>query len=114
MYCTSCGNRLEDGDRFCGACGKGTGVDPQARAAPPPRRRLARAMDEKSIAGVCSGFARYLGVDIILVRIIWLTVAICTGIGFIAYFLAWIIMPKDYGRTAPYSQPATAAGPQPA
>jgi phage shock protein C len=57
-------------------------------------------MQNKKIAGVCAGFARYMDVDIVLVRVIWLALAFCTGIGFIAYVVAWIIMPKDL-RPAP-------------
>jgi len=53
-------------------------------------------MDEKSIAGVCAGFARYLGMDLTLMRILWLCVAIFTGFGFIAYLVCWIVMPKEY------------------
>ena len=37
-------------------------------------------------------------VDVILVRTVWLVVAIATGVGFIAYFAAWMIMPSDYGQ----------------
>ena len=52
-------------------------------------------MHEKKIAGVCAGFARYFGVDVTLMRILWIIVALCTGIGFIAYIVAWIVMPRD-------------------
>lgn len=65
-----------------------------------------RPMYQKRIAGVCAGFANYLEVDITLMRILWLCVAIFTGVGFIAYIVCWIVMPKDYG-------PAPAAAPQP-
>jgi phage shock protein PspC (stress-responsive transcriptional regulator) len=54
-------------------------------------------MHEKKIAGVCAGFARYLEVDVTLVRIVWLLVALVAGTGFIAYIVGWIAMPKDYG-----------------
>jgi phage shock protein PspC (stress-responsive transcriptional regulator) len=31
-----------------------------------------------------------------LTRVLWLIVAFCTGgIGFIAYIVAWIVMPRD-------------------
>jgi phage shock protein PspC (stress-responsive transcriptional regulator) len=52
---------------------------------------------EKKILGVCAGFARYLDVDVTLVRVLWLAVAIITGGGFIAYLAAWIVMPSDHG-----------------
>jgi len=96
MYCTNCGVRLEEKDRFCSQCGRATGKEEPVPAGFPPRR-LSRAMGEKNIAGVCAGFARYLQVDVVLVRVIWLVLAVATGgIGLIAYLAAWIIMPKDY------------------
>ena len=56
---------------------------------------------------MCAGFARYLDVDVILVRTIWLVVAVATGVGFLAYLAAWIIMPSDYGYVM---QPSLYAG----
>jgi phage shock protein PspC (stress-responsive transcriptional regulator) len=53
-------------------------------------------MDQKKIGGVCAGFARYLEVDVTLVRVIWLCVALCAGAGLLAYLVAWLVMPKDY------------------
>ena len=63
----------------------------------------------KKLAGVCAGFARYMEVDVILVRMVWLVVAVATGVGFLAYLAAWIIMPSDYGSRAP--QTAFVPGP---
>jgi phage shock protein C len=57
-------------------------------------------MYDKKIAGVCSGFARYFGMDVTLMRILWIIVALGTGIGFVAYFVAWIAMPRDYEPAA--------------
>ena len=60
-------------------------------------------MSEAKIAGVCAGFARYFGLDVTLVRILWvvLTVFPVPFFGLISYIVAWIVMPKD---------PVTAAG----
>jgi phage shock protein C len=54
-------------------------------------------MHEAKIAGVCAGFARYLGMDVTLVRVLWvvLTVFPMPSFGLIAYIVAWIVMPKD-------------------
>jgi phage shock protein C len=49
----------------------------------------------KKVAGVCAGFARYLGVDVVLVRVLWLGIALCTGVGFFVYLAAWIVIPSD-------------------
>lgn len=54
----------------------------------------------KKIAGVCAGFARYLGVDVVLVRILWLGIALCTGVGFFVYLAAWVVIPSDAGLQA--------------
>jgi len=92
MFCTQCGVELSAKDRFCSQCAHPTELAGQAA---PAQTRLTRDMRDKKIAGVCAGFARYLAVDVILVRVIWLVLAFGTGIGFIAYVVAWIVMPKD-------------------
>jgi phage shock protein C len=95
MYCTQCGFKLEDSDLFCAQCGKPTRADAPPRAEP-SRKRLVRLMHQKKIAGVCAGFADYFDLDVTLMRILWLVAALFTGIGFIAYIIGWIAMPKDY------------------
>ncbi len=58
-------------------------------------------MAQKKIAGVCAGFARYFDCDVTLMRVLWLIVSLGTGVGFIAYIVAWIAMPKDMGAAMP-------------
>ena len=96
MYCTQCGVELRDDDRFCSRCGARTGVG-QVLAC---QRTLMLDKSNKKIAGVCAGFARYFEVDVILVRVLWLAIALGTGVGFLAYLAAWIIMPSDRGFLA--------------
>ncbi len=64
-------------------------------SAPTPKR-LVRSRDDRWIAGVCGGVAKYLGVDANLVRLI---VVIGTIIGFgslaVAYLVAWVLMPEE-------------------
>ena len=105
MYCTQCGLELQEDHRFCSRCGARTSAARVEYASRP----LMLDKRNKKIAGVCAGFARYFEVDIILVRVIWLAVALSTGIGFLAYLAAWIIMPSDYGYE---SQPVFNPGPQ--
>ncbi len=93
MYCTRCGLQLRDDDRFCSRCGSRTEVGRLTTASHP----LMLDKRNKKIAGVCAGFARYLEADVTLVRVLWLAIAITTGVGFLAYLAAWIIMPSDYG-----------------
>ncbi|MDX2152430.1 MAG: PspC domain-containing protein [Bryobacteraceae bacterium] len=91
---------MGEGDRFCTSCGTAASVPAGASGRD---RRLVRPMYEKWIAGVCAGVARYLGLDPTLVRLLWLAAIILYGTGFLAYAIAWIVMPADYTR--PYQAP---------
>ena len=57
--------------------------------------RLVRRADDRMIAGVCSGVADYLGVDVTLVRLIAVVGAVL-GFGtlIVAYLAAWVLMPQ--------------------
>ncbi len=97
MYCTKCGNELRDGANFCSNCGNPLTVAP----APATPKTLRLDKRNKKIAGVCAGFANYLGVDVTLMRVLWLGLALCTGgLGFIVYLGAWIIVPSDDGAAS--------------
>ncbi len=77
-----------------------------ASGAPP---RLYRALWDKKIAGVCSGFAQYLDVDVTLIRVAVVAGSLFSGgLGLLAYIAAWIVMPSER-----YVRPLAAAGPAP-
>lgn len=58
-------------------------------------KRLYRASKKDSvIAGVCAGVANYLGVDPVIIRLIWLISVLGFGFGILAYILCWIIIPR--------------------
>lgn len=93
MYCTQCGQRLDDTARFCTACGKPTTIE--AAAAPAPKK-LRRIVAQKKIAGVCAGFAEYFGTDLTLMRVIWLALVLLPPqIGLIGYIIAWAVLPAS-------------------
>lgn len=58
-------------------------------------KRLVRRTDNKMIAGVCSGVADHLGIDITLVRLLTVLGAIF-GLGslVVAYVVMWILVPE--------------------
>jgi phage shock protein PspC (stress-responsive transcriptional regulator) len=58
------------------------------------RRRLYRDADSKVIGGVCSGLSKYLGIDVVVVRIIWLILFFIFGSGLLLYIILWVIIPK--------------------
>ena len=59
-------------------------------------RRLFRNMADKKIGGVCSGLAAYFGLETSLVRIAALVSLLFGGVGFFAYIILWIVIPKAY------------------
>jgi len=103
MFCTQCGTQLEDKDRFCSQCATPTAL---GRTFPKTGPRLMRDTRNGKIAGVCAGFARYLDVDVVLVRILWVALTLAGGAGIIGYLAGWIIMPKDDTAAVPDAQQA--------
>jgi len=74
--------------------------------------RLTRSRSERVIWGVCGGLGIYFGVDPVIVRLIFLVLALTTGIGFLAYPLLALAMPNERPgapntRTAPASPAST-------
>lgn len=61
-----------------------------------PAKKLTRSRDDKWIAGVCGGLAKYLGIDVTLVRLIF-ALGTILGLGslFVVYIVMWIVVPQD-------------------
>jgi phage shock protein PspC (stress-responsive transcriptional regulator) len=58
-------------------------------------KRLFRDENHKAIGGVCSGLANYFGVDVVVVRVIFVVLAITFGFGLIPYLILWIAVPSS-------------------
>ncbi|MEA2270366.1 MAG: hypothetical protein QOC64_2976 [Solirubrobacteraceae bacterium] len=85
-----------------------TGTTPTGAApgAPAPRR-LYRSRDERMLAGVCGGLAKYFGIDPVIVRVAAVALVFAGGAGLLAYLAAWLLVPDEgapadagAGRTA--------------
>ena len=83
--------------------------DPEPEPAEKPRRKLFRDQDNKQLAGVCSGLATYLNVDVVWFRLAFVVLTLLnffagyhTGIWSLTvplvYLVLWIAMPA--ARTA--------------
>ncbi len=70
----------------------------------PPARKLTRSRDDRVIAGVCGGLARYLNMDPSVVRILTAVISLFTGVGLIAYIVAAVVVPEDGKETSLWQQ----------
>ncbi len=57
-------------------------------------KKLYRSVEDKKIAGVCSGLGDYFDIDPTIIRLIWLAMIFAVGTGVLAYIIAWIIVPE--------------------
>ena len=62
-------------------------------------KKLYRDLNYNILGGVCAGLADYLNLSRILVRFLWVLVSLIYGLGFIAYIILWIVLPKTKKET---------------
>jgi phage shock protein C len=59
-------------------------------------RPLRRSRTDRVFAGVCAGFGRFLGIDPVAARVLYvLGVFITGGALILAYFVFWAFMPEE-------------------
>ncbi|MCE7993213.1 MAG: PspC domain-containing protein [Roseivirga sp.] len=58
---------------------------------------LKRSRSEKILAGVCGGIARWLGWDVMTVRVLYVLTSVFTAAfpGTIVYIILWVVMPEE-------------------
>jgi phage shock protein PspC (stress-responsive transcriptional regulator) len=66
-------------------------TEPQEKTA---TKKLYRDTDNAVIGGVAAGLAKYLGIDPLWLRIIFLVLLFTTGFGFVLYIILWIAIPE--------------------
>ena len=57
---------------------------------------LRRSRRHRMLAGVCGGFADWLGWDPTLVRIVYVVVSVCSAAfpGILVYLVLWLVIPQ--------------------
>jgi phage shock protein C len=59
-------------------------------------KRLLRPRNGRMVAGVASGLAQYFGLDVTLIRLIWVLLLIPGGLpGIVPYIICWIVIPSE-------------------
>lgn len=106
MHCSNCGKEILPSSRFCPNCGAAVAAESawqSTEGSTPPRRssaghrpELIRPRSGRMVAGVCAAFARTYGWNLTLVRILLVVLTpFHLGLGFIAYIVAWILIPEE-------------------
>ena len=62
------------------------------------QKKLYRSVNDKKIAGVCGGLAKYLNIDPTVIRVIWALIAL-GGAGIVAYLVCALIIPEKPDNT---------------
>lgn len=58
-------------------------------------KRLTRSSSDRMVAGVAAGIANYFGLDPLIIRLLFVALAIFGGGGIILYLVCWILIPPD-------------------
>jgi phage shock protein PspC (stress-responsive transcriptional regulator) len=89
-------NDVEDVIKVMGDPLEISGAEEQPRATQERHsgpRRIYRDPDDRMIGGVCGGLGAYLGIDPVILRILFILFLIF-GIGLLVYVILWIVVPE--------------------
>ena len=60
-------------------------------------RPLRRSKSQRVIAGVCAGLAHHFGMDVGLMRVLYVLISILSAAfpGILVYIIMWIVIPEE-------------------
>ena len=58
-------------------------------------KKLYRSRNDKKLAGVCAGLAKYLNMDVTVIRLIMVLLTLFVGGGLIAYIVCALVIPEE-------------------
>ena len=58
-------------------------------------KKLYRSRNDKIISGVCGGLAKYLNMDVSVMRVLAVLLTLFVGSGLIAYIVCALIIPEE-------------------
>jgi phage shock protein C len=67
-------------------------------------KRLVRSEKNRIVAGVCQGLGEYLGIDPLILRILFVVLAMANGTGLVLYVMAWLFIPKGEATFATHEE----------
>jgi phage shock protein C len=63
--------------------------------------RLQRPRNDRMFAGVAAGLAQYFGVDVTIMRLVFV-LAVLSGLSPLVYVILWIVMPEEPAVEQPH------------
>jgi phage shock protein C len=75
-------------------------------------KKLYRDEHHKVLGGVCAGLADYFGVDVSIIRVLFVLSMVLKGVGFLPYIVLWIVLPRrtNYNFNDPGFKPGVTPG----
>ncbi|RFS85992.1 PspC domain-containing protein [Actinomadura spongiicola] len=64
------------------------------------QKKLRRTRDDRVVAGVCSGAARFFDVDANIIRIALAVFTVFGGAGIALYVIGWVLIPEEGAEKA--------------
>ena len=63
----------------------------------PHPRPLRRSRTDRVIAGVCAGLAHHFGLDVSLMRVLYVLVSVLSAAfpGILVYIVMWLVIPEE-------------------
>jgi len=58
-------------------------------------KRLERKLSGRWLAGVCAGAADYYGIDVNVIRVLFVVFSLFAGLGPVVYVVAWLLVPEE-------------------
>jgi phage shock protein C len=79
-------------------------------------KRFYRSRNDRVLAGVCGGLAEYFDIDPLLIRLLFVVLALIGGGGFLLYIILWIVtkeVPAGWQASPVTPTPENRQGPAP-
>lgn len=67
--------------------------------------QFTRSKNDKMIAGVCGGLARYFNIDPAIVRLLFVLAVALGGASPLIYLVLWLVMPEEQAAYTPAALP---------
>lgn len=58
-------------------------------------KKLYKVQKDKKLCGVCTGLAKYLNMDVTIIRLLWVLCIALGGSGIMAYIVCALVIPEE-------------------